>query len=272
MRFDPISKAGRELEAWTKASRSRTPAVERSIRILALLETAPQRPFRLNEIARNLSIPKSSALNICATLVEGQLLRRSQKGYQLGPRLVQLGSNFVASVDVIREFYDVCTTVPVDLEALIQLAALDETLNAVFLARQDCNSGLRLGLRAEIGRRVPANCTAAGKALLAALPSRDLKSRLYGVRSLVTSTERSISSPAQLLSELETIRTRGYATDDEEVIPGLACVAAIVRATHLKDGLLAVSISAVKETLTPARSEKIRTTLFQLVETLQMRL
>jgi DNA-binding IclR family transcriptional regulator len=72
--------------------------------VLDLLASAPQRRFPLAEIARRLSIPKSTALNICGALERGQALRRSQEGYQLGRRLVQLGSSYVSSVDLVREF------------------------------------------------------------------------------------------------------------------------------------------------------------------------
>jgi DNA-binding IclR family transcriptional regulator len=252
--------------------RSAVPAVDRAIRLLALLEDAPQQAVSLSEIARRLRIPKSTALNICTALLTGRLLRRSQDGYQLGRRLVELGSAYVSSIDIVREFYEVSRFVDANLKAMIQLAVLDEELNAVYLARQDCHSGLRLGLRAEIGRHVPANCTAAGKALLAALPVNDLETRLSGLHVLPALTKNSISAPAKLHKELELVRRRGYSSEDEEVLPGVACVARATKTSHREDGLLAVSITALKETLTPARQKLMRATLANLMEQLEQRL
>ena len=254
------------------AQRSLAPAVERAVRILALLEGAPQHRFGVGEIARRLGIPKSTALNICGELLAGQLIRRSQDGYQLGRRLVQLGSAYVSSVDLVREFYDVCRGAPADLNAMIQLSVLDEDLNAVFLGRQDCNSGLRLGLRAEIGRRVPANCTSSGKALLAGLVSEDLEARLAGVRTLPTLTDRSVADPIELRRQLETIRKQGYAKEQEETMAGIGCVARSIRTSHREDGLLAVSITARKETLSPERFEELRRALVGLTDQLQRQL
>ena len=253
-------------------SGSAAPAVDRAIALMELLESRPQHAFSLAEIARGLGIPKSTASNICTAMALGQLARKTQNGYQLGRRLVQLGSAYVSSIDIVREFYEVSRQADSDLGAMIQLAVLDDEINAVYLARQDCLSGLRLGLRAEIGRRVPANCTAAGKALLAALPLDDLEARLAAVHSLPTLTNRSISSTDKLLKELIAVRKQGYSGEDEEVLRGVCCVAKATSTNHREDGLVAISITTMKDTLTPARKKLIHKTLTELVDQLQQRL
>ena len=239
---------------------------------MELLEGRPQHAFSLAEIARGLDIPKSTASNICTAMVIGQLARKTQNVYQLGRRLVQLGSAYVSSIDIVREFYEVSRQVDSDLGAMIQFAVLDDEINAVYLARQDCLSGLRLGLRAEIGRRVPANCTAAGKALLAALPLDDLEGRLAAVHSLPTLTNKSISSTDKLLKELTAVRKLGYSGEDEEVLRGVCCVARATSTNHREDGLVAISITAMKDTVTPARKKLIHKTLSLLITQLQQRL
>lgn len=251
---------------------SLVPAVQRAVAIFTLLETSPQRRFTLTEISDRLQLPKSSAFNICGELVEHQLLRRSREGYQLGRRLVQLGSAYITSVDLVREFYEICRGLPDNLDAMIQLSVLDNELNTVFLARQDQNSGLLLGLRAEIGRRVPANCTAGGKSMLAALSPLDLDQRIGALKSFPTLTARSISTPAGLRREVEQIQTRGYSIDDEEVVAGVYCVARAARTSHRDDGLLAISITSSKEKMNSARRRELITVLDKLVDAIQARL
>lgn len=248
------------------------PSVERATRLLALLEGTPQKAFTLAEIARRLNIPKSTALNICSELLRAQFIRRSQSGYQLGRRLVQLGSAYVSSVDLVREFYEVCNTVDPELGAIIQLSVLDEELNAVYLARHDYNSRLQLGLRSEIGRHVPANCTGSGKALLAALPEDNFEKRVKGLRKLPSLTPNSISSVAKLRRELRLIRERGYALDNEEVLPGIACVARAITTNHREDGLLSISITAAKENGTLDRQMALIPVLDRFVLEMQNRL
>lgn len=251
---------------------SAVPAVDRALRILDLLASSPRRRFPLAEVARQLGIPKSTCLNLCGALEAGGILRRSREGYQLGRRLVQLGSDYVASVDPVREFYEVCRDAPADLGALVQLSVLDDSMNAVFLAREDLNSGLRLGLTAEIGRRVPAHLTAAGKALLAALPEADFEARLIQVAA--SADPRLLG--ARTVDEVRTLvgRTRadGFGTDEEETVPGVACVGRALPTAHREADHVAISISAAKPSLNPARRRSLKRTLDALGAALRDRL
>jgi DNA-binding IclR family transcriptional regulator len=250
-------------------ARALVPALDRALQILALLEASPQRSFTVAEITRTFGIPKSSAFNICNALTEGQLLRRSRDGFQLGRGLVQLGSAYVSSVNIVGEFYDACRAAPPELRAAIQLAVIDEYFDTVYLALQDCNSGLRLGLGGGIGRRVPANCTACGKALLAMLPSTDLEQRLASIGQLPKLTQRSITTKGKLLQEIGEIRNSGFARDEEETISGLSCIAAALPTPHVDGGFVAVSISAQCTLLTPERRADIRDALIEICDTLK---
>lgn len=253
-------------------SKSLTPAVDRAASILYLLETMPQKIFSLSDIARRLEIPKSTCLNICSALERTNLIRRSEGGFQLGQGLVQLGASYVASVDVVREFYAVCKSLaPDDLGALIQLAILDDDLSAVYLAREDCDCGLRLGLTAEIGRRVPANCTAAGKVLLGALAPADFEDRLAKIGHLEALTGSSIISIPELRKVVEEARKNGFARDDEETLPNLKCIAAPVKTTLHGHTTIAISISAAKHSLSDEKSERIRAVLDSLLAAMALR-
>jgi IclR family transcriptional regulator, blcABC operon repressor len=259
-------------EGTRAAARSLVPALDRAMRLLHLLEESPQRAWTLTELARRLDIPKSTAFNICGALVEGQLLRRSRDGFQLGRGLLELGSAYVSSVNLVAEFYDVCRQAPLDLTATIQLAVLDEDLQTVYLAHQDCNSGLRLGLGGGIGRRVPANCTACGKLLLALLPPAEFEDRLARWDALPRQTRKSITSRSRLAREVFAARESGYAHDDEGAILGLTCVATGFPTSHADGGYVAVSITADITTMDDTRRGTIRATLDYLAGELKARL
>jgi IclR family transcriptional regulator, blcABC operon repressor len=259
--------AGRDVGA-----RSVVPALDRAMRVLLLLAESPQRAYSLTEIAQLLAIPKSTAFNICGALTEGQLLRRARDGFQLGRGLLELGSAYVSSVNVVAEFYDVCREAPPDLGAVIQLAVLDEDLQAVYLAHQDCGSGLRLGLGGMVGRRVPANCTAGGKMLLALLPPAELEERLRQRGPLPRVTRKSVTSRARLLKEVAEARETGYAFDEDGAIMGLSCVATGFATGHADGGRLAVSITAPASALDDSRRENIAAVLDAVAGKLRSRL
>jgi DNA-binding IclR family transcriptional regulator len=242
------------------------------MRVLHLLAESPQRAYTLSEIAQLAGIPKSTAFNICGALTEGQLLRRVRDGYQLGRGLLELGSAYASSVNIVAEFYDVCREAPPDLGAVIQLAVLDEDLQAVYLAHQDCDSGLRLGLGGMIGRRVPANCTAGGKMLLALQPPAELEKRLRQWNPLPRVTRRSVTSRARLNREIALARETGYAFDEDGAILGLTCVATGFRSSHVDGGHLAISITVPTDTMDEARRETVRAVLCVIADKLRSRL
>src|SRR3546814_19430474 len=93
------------------------PALERSARLIALLESSPNKAFSLTAITRRLAIPKSTALNICSEHVAAQFLRRSQSGHQLVRRLVQLGPAYVSSGVRCRDFCEAGLQYALDLRA-----------------------------------------------------------------------------------------------------------------------------------------------------------
>ncbi|MBL1100565.1 IclR family transcriptional regulator [Streptomyces coffeae] len=248
------------------------PALDRAIRLLRLLGETPQRAYTMAEIARALEVPRSSAFNLCSALAEGQLIRRTRDGFQLGRGLLELGSAYVSSVNLVAEFYDVARKVPLDLGATVQLAVLDDDLQAVYLAYQDCGSGLRLGLAGSIGRRVPANCSACGKILLALLPPAELDRRLTDRPTLPRLTQKSVTSRAHLMREICAARDSDHAMDEEEAVPGLSCVASGFATSHADGGYVAVSITTAMDTLDDQKRRTVITTLDSLVGELKARL
>jgi DNA-binding IclR family transcriptional regulator len=89
------------------------------------------------------------------------------------------------------------------------------------------NSTEILRLDVGLGALAPAYCTGLGKAVLAFLPDRELDDYLLSVE-WVAMSPKTITTPEELKSDIEKIRERGYAIDNEELSLGLRCVAAPV--------------------------------------------
>ena len=93
-----------------------------------------------------------------------------------------------------------------------------------YLAQRLFNSALE-GYAA--GNRIPAYCSAMGKAVLAFSPREEVEA--YVARTQFTRfTEKTICDRAMFLKELEAIRERGYAVMNEEMAAHLVGVAAPV--------------------------------------------
>lgn len=224
------------------------PAVARASSILQLLgENGNSMPS--NEIARRLKFPKSSTANICLELEAAGLIVRRDSGYSLGRKLVELGGQYLSSIDEIREYYDLCASLPVMSHEGSRLAILDGT-EVLYLGRYEGRQQIRL--TSNIGDRFPAVCTATGKALLANLPKEEVVKRYKdNPKAFVKLTEKSITTLAQLTKELELTRERGYAIDNEEATPGVVCFAKSVTGFRGDHTSIAVSVTVLAQRLTP---------------------
>lgn len=108
-------------------------------------------------------------------------------------------------------------------------------------------------MASRVGRRLPAYTTALGKALLA---ERFGAQRDEHVPSALKSlTQHTITDRVQLDHELDEVRVRGYACDNEENTEGLRCFAVPLR--YCKPAQDAISASVPVDRLTPQRERDI---------------
>jgi DNA-binding IclR family transcriptional regulator len=244
---------------------SLAPAVTRAGAILDLLAENAGEAAGPSELARRLGLPKSSIANICNALAEIGLVRRIGTGFALGRKLAELGGAYLASVDQVQEFYDVCRLLTTGSEETIQLAILDG-LEMTYLARHDGRQPVRL--TSQIGRRLPATVTATGKAALASLAEDDLDQRLSGVVELPTLTPNSIGSLEALRADLAVVRDRGYATDDGETAEGVVCFGVMIPGRRPGEGPYAASITLLKARATDERVPLLIDDLHRLADRL----
>jgi DNA-binding IclR family transcriptional regulator/ABC-type sugar transport system substrate-binding protein len=197
-------------------------------RVLDILELLATRPagMTLSEVADELEVPISSLHSLMRALEARRYLVRGQEGrrYRLGPQLREISS---AYLDPEEPFTSA-------RRALRQVADRSgETIDMAMLAERDVvylegvPSRYPLSARSQSGQRLPAHATAAGKALLAALPEADLVA-LY--RDFVWPPATPWIPPLQsfgaLQRDLEEVRWTGYACAIEGPEEGLHALAA----------------------------------------------
>ncbi len=244
---------------------SLAPAVTRAALILDVMAESASDAVGPSELARRLGLPKSSIANICGALADAGLVRRIGTGFSLGRRLAELGGAYLASVDQVQEFYEVARQLPAASEETVQFAVLDG-LEVTYLARHDGRQPVRLS--SGIGRRLPAFSTATGKAALASLPDDELDRRLAGLTSLPQPAAKSHASVELLREDLDQIRRRGYAIDDEETMEGVVCYGTMIPSRQPGEGPCAASITLLKVSATPERMKPLLRDLRQLASEL----
>lgn len=196
----------------------------------------------VTEVARRLGIGKSTAHRVLATLAAERLLEHdaSTGRYRLGLALYELGTAVSEHVDLHAAALPVLSTLRHRTGEMVHVAVLDG-LEVVYVERLE--SHRMLPVFRKVGHRLPAHVTSSGKVLLASLPRPDLLARLEGA-TLRPRTRRTITDHARLLAELDTVASRGWATNIEEGEAGITSVGAPVRGP---DGRVMAAISVVAD-------------------------
>lgn len=198
-------------------------------RLVSLLDALAEHPdaVSLKELSARTGLHPSTSHRILNDLVTARLVDRPEPGsYQLGMRLLELGNLVKARLNVrdaamgpMRELHR-ATAQPVNL-------SIRQGDEIVYVERAVSErSGMQV-VRA-VGGRAPLHLTSVGKLFLA---EDDVKTaRAYATRTgLAGNTRNSITDPARLERELALVRARGYARDNEELEPGVRCIAAGIR-------------------------------------------
>jgi DNA-binding IclR family transcriptional regulator len=199
-------------------------AVEKALNLLEALGGGE--PRRLGEVAAEAKVPKASAHRILQTMVTNGFLCSDDAGsYSAGPRLRVLAARLSAARDG-------GTAIQAQLDALGEL-----TGEAVHLAARSGDSifythkvpsSRAIQMASQVGMQMPLHTTAIGKCVLSGMNDSEIQDYIQRV-GLFAKTGRSLTRPADLLAELELIRGRGYAVDDEENETAIRCLAAPVR-------------------------------------------
>jgi IclR family transcriptional regulator, KDG regulon repressor len=216
------------------------PAVVRATDILELF-LGEESTLSAADIVQRLDLPRSTVHELLTTLVERRYLERRQDAdsqYQLGSRLLDLGSRYQQRLKFAAEADTVARQVAAQCRETVHVAVLDGD-EVVYISKIDSTYPVRL--ISQVGRRLPAHCTAVGKVLLAGLPASRINDLFQG-RKLIALTEHSITSNEVLLNELAQIKRDRVGYEMCESNRDAGCVAAPVVDAR-GDWAAAISIS-----------------------------
>ncbi|OLZ10375.1 IclR family transcriptional regulator [Sulfobacillus thermosulfidooxidans] len=183
-------------------------ALERGLQLLDYLIRVKE--ARLHKIAEETSLPPSTTHRLLQALERHGYVTGTQHGfYKLGLKGFWL-TGVRESLRHVLEDLQKKTGETVNLAMLVQ-----DEMEYVERAVSDH----ALSFVVSVGQRVPLNCSALGKAVLAYQP--DLLAHI----SLEQRTSHSITDLVELKAELEVARHRGFTLDNEEYFDGVFCVA-----------------------------------------------
>jgi IclR family transcriptional regulator, acetate operon repressor len=224
-----------------------TPQISSLKRTLAMLEAVIADDGRSNlvELARKIGMPMATAHRQVTTLVaEGYLMAAGGGRHVAGERLLGLLHRLDEKQIIANVAAPLLHELAGRVLSVVQLGTFE---NDMVTYRIKTGRGAS-ALFTRIGMQLEAYCSGIGKVLIANLPEPEREAYLAG-GPFVALTERTIVEPARLREELDAVRIQGFAIDDEEVAPGLRCMAVPLRRS---DGRVLAAIS-VSQALTSRR-------------------
>jgi len=227
-------------------------SLDRALRILAVVADA--NGLSLSEIAAASEVPAPTAYRMLVTLENHGMVEfdKSDQLWSVGVGAFRTGSAFLRR----RRLVDRARAVMQDL-----MERSGETANlgvaedgcVVFVSQVETHEAIRAFFRP--GTRSPFHASGIGKAVLAHLTPERVAAiaRREGLERYTETTKASID---ELNADLETIRARGFAIDDEERYPGMRCVAAAIF-NEYGEPLGGISVSGPTVRVTGARADEL---------------
>ena len=208
-----------------RQSASRLSSVTTAVRLLKMF-SEDEAEIGVTSLARRLGVAKSTVYRLASTLVaEGMLEQnRENEKYRLGIALFGLGALVRQRMDLSNEGRPYIFDLREATNETVHLAVLD---HAEIMYVYDLESTQAIRMRANLGARKPALCTAEGRAILA-FQSKDFVDSVIreGFRPR---TPKTITAPAELRAALADVVRLGYAREDEQSELGMRSIASPIR-------------------------------------------
>lgn len=193
------------------------------LRVLDILKTVSlaERGVSLPALIETLDIPKATAHRLVQQMEEAGFLQTNLRGNVVpGTVLKDIALGVLNSNEAKIQRQAILQGLAGEIDETCGISIPDGT-DMIYYDRVQANWPIQVYL--PVGSHVPIWCTASGKLYLSSLP-KAVRQRVIRNLPLEKRARNTLTDPRELEAELETIRERGYATDNEEFIDGMVAV------------------------------------------------
>ncbi|MDD3572804.1 MAG: IclR family transcriptional regulator [Eubacteriales bacterium] len=209
----------------------------------------------LTQISEDLGINKTVVFRILYTLEAGGYVTKTEtSAYTLGHRVMLHGQQALKHNALHQRVKGVLRDLTTRFNESSHMGLLDDNANVLIVSKIDAAATIQMS--SQIGKSMPAYCSAMGKCLLAHMNPLQLKEYMNSA-PFPKKTLTTLTTAKELERELGQIRERGYAIDNEESEEGLFCVAVPVANSRGKV-YAAVSLSGPSSRMINKTSQIIR--------------
>ena len=230
-------------------------STEKALSILELL-AGQSGPMRLMDIAKSLQLNTSTAARFLSSLVACGYVAQEPESqrYYMTYKICRIANQVSArkSLQSITHPYLVSLS-----EACGEAVCVSVEQDMVMVYVDVANSQSQMLLSVQrVGNTTPMHCTGNGKLLLSAY-TPEMLTRYISARGLTRYTDKTITDRIALEAELEAIRRRGWAIDNQEREVGVRCLACPIR-DYTGQIVAGISVTGPVTRMTDAAIERYR--------------
>lgn len=207
-------------------SRYLIPGLQRGLAVLGLFNRN-RIEISAPEIAKELSIPRSTVFRLLATLEYLGFLERAKNGhdYRLGVAMLKLGFEYLGSLEITELARPVLDHLR-DETGFTAHLAIRSGGEVIFVLKAMANTALVSSVT--IGTRLPAHATVLGRVFLADLPDAEIR-ELYPHEKLQSFSPQTPKTVDELIGLVREDGARGYAISEAFFERGICAIAAPAR-------------------------------------------
>ena len=219
---------------------------ERVLRILNLLSINTD-GLTLTEISKAISVPKSTLYPILQTMTDMNYIHLGKDSFRfkLGISTYCIGSSYSQDEYMLEFVKSKMKNIVTEIKEICQMGILEGN-NVLYVLKEEPEIGLDIRIITQVGKRIPAYCTALGKALLSSYDIKEVK-KLYPT-GLIPYTENTITDFDVLNNQLVAIKKEHLAKEYEEITMGLCCYAVPLESNGNVIAALSISIPSFRAT------------------------
>ncbi|WP_290652627.1 IclR family transcriptional regulator [Aquisalimonas sp.] len=237
----------------TRVETNRSATALRALKVLEVLGEA-NGPQSVVNVAEALGADRSTAYRMLMTLMDAGYVARDARtgGYRLGYKVLTLGRSLLARDERNELILSCLHEISAETQETAHYSVLDRDA-AVLVLRAKGTQLVTVDF--QIGDRAPLHCSSIGKALLAYQDARLVEEVIAA--GLPQMGPNTITDPARLRAELESVRIAGYAYDELEFAPDMRCVAVPV---FEEGGVVrgGISLSGPASRYTPGKLKQLK--------------
>lgn len=211
---------------------------KRVIDILGLL-SENNNGLTLNDISKNLKLPKSTIFPILRTLSLTNFVYKDETtlNYFIGVNAFKVGYAFLDHFNMLDIIKKHMRNIVDKIDEICQLGILDKT-EVIYIAKIEPVQPVKL--ESSVGKSLPAHATALGKALLSRYSENEIR-ELYkdGLKKL---TKNTITDIETLIKEIETIKEGSIAYETSQSKEEIECLSVPLKIKDIIFAAISVSI------------------------------